>query len=146
MHNACAYVGVNLASKKYRRTTIELDESLYRRIKKLAVEKDKTLRDIITEALEEKLRKEEELMEAFNSDFMRNKIAKKIVKAMENFISEEAAKILFKTKCENIGINPTDISADDITHEFIHSICNSMRHISNIDMEECVEHLESGVD
>lgn len=138
-------MGVNLASKKYRRTTIELDENIYRRVKKLAIERDKTLRDIITEALEDKLRKEEELMEASNSDFMSNKLASKIVKEMERFISSDTAMVLFKSKCQMMGLNPTEISEDDISYDLIRSLCNGMRTITLIDMEECMERLKSAI-
>ncbi len=134
-----------MASKKYRRTTIELDENLYRRVKKLAVERDKTLRDIITEALEDKLRKEEELMETSNSDFMKNKIARKIVKEMERFISSDTAMVLFKSKCQMMGLNPVDIGEEDISYDLLRSLCNGMRTITLVDMDECIESLESAV-
>jgi hypothetical protein len=136
--------GVILA-KKYRRTTIELDENLYKRVKALAVEKDLTLREIISEALEEKLKREEEKAEASNSDFMGNKLASKLVKAMSKLITKEGAMLLFKSKCEKRGINPANISEEDITDDFIVSLCNGMRYISDIDGDDCVDVLKKAI-
>ena len=143
MSSASGNVGVLVKSKKYRRTTIELDEGLYKRVKALAIEKDKTLREVISEALEEKLREEEAKKEAENSDFLGNPLAKRIIEEMERFISKEAAILLLRTKCEKRGVTPGDIRADIINDDFLESLCNSMKYISEIDEKECVRRLKA---
>ncbi len=135
--------GVTLTSKKNRRTTIELDEGLYKRVKALALERDMTMKEIISEALEEKLKKEEERKEASNSDFLGNPVVRKVVGEMERFISREAAMLLFRTKCEKRGINPAHITEDDLTEEFLESLCTGMKFLSDINKKDCMEALRS---
>ncbi len=135
-----------MVSKKYRRTTIEIDEQLYKRIKALAVEKDRTMRDIISEALEEKLAHEEEKKDTMDSDFLReNPISKKIVGTMEKFISGDAALLLFVKKCESRGYNPSLIGREMLSDEFLLSLCNGMRYLSDVDKSECLKALKAAV-
>ena len=133
-----------MATKKYRRTTIEIDERLYKRTKALAVEKEKTLRDIISEALEEKIAAEEEKNDALDTDFLRdNPSSRKIVKAMEEFVSHDAAILLFSKKCEVKGCDPSLLDKEDITDDFLLSLCNGIRYLSNVDNKECLEKLKT---
>ncbi len=135
-----------MVAKKYRRTTIELDVTLYKRVKALAVEKDMTLREIISEALEEKLAQEEEKNDAMNSDFLReNPLSKKIVRAMETFISRDAAILLFIKKCESRNYDPYTITREMVTEDFLSSLCNGIRHLSDVDNTECLKVLKTAV-
>lgn len=135
-------MGARLTSKKYRRTTIELEEALYKRVKALAVEKDTTLREIISEALEEKLKQEEEKMESKNSDILSNPFARKIIREMEKFISRDAAVLLLRSKCEKRGIDPAKIDEEALNDEFIESLCGSMRYLCEIGEDECIAMLK----
>ncbi len=135
-------MGVTLTGIKKRRTTIELEESLYKRAKALAVEKDVTLKEIISEALEEKLMREEEKKDAENNDFMDNTLALKIIKEMERFLSREAAILLFRNKCEKRGINPKKITEHIITKDCLESLCNGITYISSVSKKECIEALK----
>lgn len=136
-----------MGTKKYKRTTIELDEQLYKRTKALAVEKDRTMRDIISEALEEKLAREEEKKETIDSDFLRdNPVSNRIVKTLEKFISRDAAMLLFTKKCDSRGYDPFLISSDIISDEFLISLCNAVTNLSNVEKGECLKALKNALE
>ena len=126
---------------KFRRTTIELDENLYKRIKSLAVERDITMREMITEALEEKLA-EEEKKSPKDSIFKSDSISSRIIERMEKYISRDAAIVLFIRKCEDFGYDPVYLMEEDLTDDFFSSICKAIMHISSAKEGECLENLK----
>jgi hypothetical protein len=135
-------VGELVAEKRYRRTTIEMPEDTYKRIKSLAIELNMTMRQIITEALLEKLEREENPQGAQKGIMKSGSLSSKLVKAMERSISREAAITILVRKCEKFGCDPTYLSSEDLDDELLKSICESISHLSGDSEEECLEKLK----
>ncbi len=135
-----------MAESKYRRTTIEMPEDIYKRIKSLAIERDMTLREIITEALLEKLEKEESFPGTSTGMMKTGSLSYLLVSAMEKMITREAAITLLVRKCEKYGCDPTYLSIEDVDDEFLSSLCQGMSYLTNKTEKECMDILRSGME
>ena len=139
-------IGDKVADKRFRRTTIEMPEEIYKRIKALAIDKDMTLREIITEALEEKIEKEEGGEKDKERMIRSGTVSSRLIEAMKRFVTPDAAITLLIRKCEKYGYDPIYLEEENISEDFIRSLCSSMMYLSHESEEICYEALKSAVE
>ena len=120
-----------------------MPEDIYKRIKSLAIERDLTLREIITEALVEKLEREETSLDAQKGVIRSGSVSAKLVRSMEDIISREAAITLLVRKCEKHGCDPIYLTQADIDDEFLRDLCQGMSYLSSYGDKECLKKLKS---
>jgi hypothetical protein len=118
--------------KPIMRTTVILDEELRKKLKMLSLQKDISMKDIITQALEEKIQRE--LTGAETSDeFSDNPVVTSIGKVLEPPIGSVAAKLLIAQTCRKFGTSTRKLSRGDITAAFIEAICQKVLDIASED-------------
>ncbi len=134
-----------MVEKRVKRTTIEMPESLFKQIKALAIEKDMTLRELITEALEDKLEKER-TKEADQKRIGRGSVSSRLIGVMERFITPDAAITLLIRKCERYGYDPMYLDEEYISEDFLKDLCKSMMYLSNESEDVCFEEMKSALE
>ena len=134
-----------MVEKRVKRTTIEMPESLFKQIKALAIEKDMTLRELITEALEDKLEKER-TKETDQKRIGRGSTSSRLIGVMERFITPDAAITLLIRKCERYGYDPMYLDEEYISEDFLKDLCKSMMYLSNESEDVCFEELKSALE
>ena len=138
--------GDKVVEKRFRRTTIEMPDELYKKIKSLALEKDMTLRQFITEALEEKMEREVRESTDSKSIARRSSLSSRLIKVMQNFISPDAAVTLLIRKCEQFGYDPMYLESEHIEDRFLKELCHSMMYLANESEENCFLQLKSATE
>jgi len=118
-----------------------MPEHIYKRIKSLAIERDMTLREVITEALLEKLEREESVGIGQKNRIKSGSVSFRLISAMEKIISREAAITLLVRKCEKHGCDPTYLTYEEVDDEFLRSLCQGMSYLSDYSEEECMDKL-----
>jgi predicted transcriptional regulator len=113
------------------RTTVILDEDLRRKLKMLSLRKDMTMREIITQALEEKIKRELGSSNEAGDELDENKLVSAIIKEIEPFIGFAPARALVAQKCMKYGIQHKDLGISDISPDFIESLCSGVKLVSN---------------
>ena len=141
----CPY-GEKVAEKRFRRTTIEMPDELYKKIKARAIEKDMTLRQFITEALEEKLEREASTSADSGSIARSGSLSSKLIKVMQRFISPDAAVTLLIRKCEQFGYDPMYLESEHIDDSFLKELCHSMMYLANESEDSCFSQLKSAME
>lgn len=135
-----------MAEKRFRRTTIEMPEALYKRIKALAIEKDMTLREVITEALEEKLAKEESSTADKGRITRAGSVSSRLIGAMEKFVTPDAAITLLIRKCEQFGYDPMYLEGENIDDSFLKELCHSMMYLAHESESVCFSALKAALE
>jgi len=118
--------------KPVMRTTVILDEDLRKKLKMLSLKKDVSMRDIITEALEDKIRNELEGDDVYQRP-EGNKWVTKLIAELEPIIGTAAARAIIAQKCKRFGTSMAELSHTDMTKEFINAICQGVAFISDDD-------------
>ncbi len=111
-------------SEGRKRTTIDLDISLYKRLKQHAVLTGKSMKDFISEAIEEKLDRE------IKHNTPSNPYASTILEHMERITSKTIARALLEEKCKNYGIHMEELNRHTFSDEMMEDILSSIALIS----------------
>lgn len=114
--------GVPPAVKK---TTIDLDIDLFKRLKQYSLDTDRSVRTIVSEAISEKLTRDARRDGPAPSPtrlIKRNPIADAVLAELLLFFPEELAVRLFSQKCAEQGVMPEALRPSDLTPAFIDSL------------------------
>jgi len=104
-----------LVKGSIRRTTVDFDADLFKRLKEYAIRHDKTMREVITEAVIEKLAREgveDVKAEAFDD----------VVETLERYISRSIAERVVERVCQDLGKDHTSLKYEDIDSDFARRI------------------------
>jgi hypothetical protein len=116
--------------KPVMRTTVILDEDLRKKLRMLSLKRDVSMRDIITQALEDKIKRELDQEDVYERPGT-NKLVTKLIAELEPFIGLAPAQALIAQKCKKFGISMKELSQPSITKEFISAICQGVAFVSN---------------
>lgn len=97
-------LGINM--KPIMRTTVILDEELRKKLKMLSVQKDISMKEIITQSLEEKIKRELEGTDT-RDEFEDNKIISAINKKIESVFGSATTRVLLVQICKKFDVSPT---------------------------------------
>ncbi len=116
-----------------KKTTIDLDIDLFKRLKQYSLDADKSVRVIVSEAINEKLTREarRETGLPSNSRFIkRNPVADAILTELLTIFPEELAVRLLAQKCAENAVTPESLRPDDLTPGFIESLARPVEMMS----------------
>jgi hypothetical protein len=114
------------------RTTVILDEELRKKLKMLSVQKDISMKEIITQALEEKIQREMSGATA-SDEFGDNPMVNSIGRVLDPVIGAAATRVLLAQITRRSGTTPRKLSRSDITKEFIELVCEKVSDIATAD-------------
>lgn len=120
--------------RSVKKTTIDLDLALFRRLKQYALDTDRTIREIVTEALQEKLARESQPMDgspAETRDVESNPLASRVVQEMERVLPHDVAVRMLSQKCVQHGTFLETLSRRQLTSELIDDILNSVQFMAD---------------
>lgn len=120
--------------RSVKKTTIDLDLALFRRLKQLALDTDRTIREIVTEALQEKLAREAQSTEGTQTsarDVNSNPLAQRVVQEMERVIPHDVAVRMLSQKCIKHGTFLETLNRRQLTRELIDDILNSVQYMAD---------------
>ncbi len=120
--------------RSVKKTTIDLDLALFRRLKQYALDTDRTIREIVTEALQEKLARETQTMEGTQTparDVETNPLAHRVVQELERIVPNDIALRLVSQKCVKHGTFLETLSRRQLSRELIDDIVNSIAHMAD---------------
>jgi hypothetical protein len=112
-------------ARAVKKTTIDLDIDLFKRLKQYSLDADKSVRVIVTEAINEKLAREarRDLTGAgLSRAVRRNTVADAILGELLSIFPEDLAVRLLAQKCAEAAITPEALRPDDLTPHFIESL------------------------
>lgn len=113
--------------KPIMRTTIILDEELRNKLKMLSIQKDISMKEIITLALEEWIRSESSGSFSHVHDRAgENKFTQKIIDELEPVIGLPAARALLAQKCAKHGVNMKKMMRSDFSRPLVESIIDGV--------------------
>jgi hypothetical protein len=118
--------------KPVMRTTIILDEDLRRKLKMLSLQKDISMREIITQALEEKISKDLDGASG-PSSIGDNVFVSRILSELDMIIGGAAARALLAQKCKRFNVALRDFSRTDMNEAFIDSLCQGIVFIATVE-------------
>ena len=105
-----------------KKTTIDLDVELFKKLKQYSLDTDQSVRTIISEALAEKLArdwKRDGPAPGTARLIKRNPVADQILGELLIFFPEELAVRMFTQKCAEHGVMPEALRPSDLTPDFI---------------------------
>jgi len=120
--------------RSVKKTTIDLDLALFRRLKQYALDTDCTIRDIVTEALQEKLAREAQGIDSTQTsvrDVNSNPLAQRVVQEMERVLPYEVAVRMLSQKCVKHGTFLETLNRRQLTSELIDDILNSVQYMAD---------------
>ncbi len=120
--------------RSVKKTTIDLDLALFRRLKQYALDTDRTIRDIVTEALQEKLAREAQATvgtQAPVKDLEENPLAHRVVQEVERVMPRELAVRMLSQKCLKHDAFLETLSRKQLTRELVDDILLSIHHMAD---------------
>lgn len=136
--NIYIYRGGNLypipMGRSVKKTTIDLDLALFRRLKQYALDTDRTIREIVTEALQEKLAREAQSVDgtpASARDVDSNPLAQRVVQEMERVLPHDVAVRMLSQKCVKHGTFLETVNRRQLSRELIDDILNSVQYMAD---------------
>jgi hypothetical protein len=115
------------------KTTVEFDDEVYSEMKIKAMESHKTLKDFLTEAAIEKIRKDgspTSIKNILDQEIEANKFAKRVLELLSQEIPEAVAKVVLAQKCHLKGIEVMDLGPANMDEELIKLLGNAINHFS----------------
>ena len=128
------YLNLIPMGRSVKKTTIDLDLALFRRLKQYALDTDRTIREIVTEALQEKLARESQPMDgspAETRDVESNPLASRVVQEMERVLPHDVAVRMLSQKCVQHGTFLETLSRRQLTKELVDDILNSVQFMAD---------------
>lgn len=120
--------------RSVKKTTIDLDLALFRRLKQYALDTDRTIRDIVTEALQEKLAREAQSSEGSPTtikDLDENPLAHRVVQEIEQIVPRELAIRMLEQKCLKHDIFLETITRKQLTRELVDDVLLAIHHMAD---------------
>jgi predicted transcriptional regulator len=120
--------------RSVKKTTIDLDLALFRRLKQYALDTDRTIRDIVTEALQEKLAREAQATEgspATIKDLDENPLAHRVVQEIEQVVPRELAIRMLEQKCLKHDIFLETLTRKQLTRELVDDVLLAIHHMAD---------------
>ena len=120
--------------RSVKKTTIDLDLALFRRLKQYALDHDRTIREIVTEALQEKLAREAQSANGTQTSAKEvdsNPLAQRVVQEMERVIPHDVAVRMLSTKCVQHGTFLETLNRRQLNRELIDDILNSVQYMAD---------------
>lgn len=114
-----------MVGRAVKKTTIDLDIDLFKRLKQYSLDVDRSVRTIVSEAIAEKLTRDarrEGPSPGATRLIKRNPIADAILAELLFFFPEELAVRLFTQKCSEQGVMPEALRPSDLTPPFIEAL------------------------
>ena len=115
--------------KPIYRTTVILDEDLRKKLKKMSAERDMTIVDIFSRAIANEYKNWKLTAENENvhiRTIWNNELALDVIKELDSIITCISAYEFFKEACEEFSIIPVKFSSEDLTPNFIDSMCDKL--------------------
>lgn len=112
-------------ARAVKKTTIDLDIDLFKRLKQYSLDTDRSVRTIVSEAIGEKLSRDARRDGPAPSTtrfIKRNPIADQVLAELLLFFPEDLAVRLFSQKCAEQGVMPEALRPADLTPTFIDSL------------------------
>ncbi len=112
-------------ARAVKKTTIDLDIDLFKRLKQYSLDTDRSVRTIVSEAIAEKLSRDarrEGPTPSTTRLIKRNPIADQVLAELLLFFPEELAVRLFSQKCAEHGVMPEALRPSDLSPTFIESL------------------------
>ena len=116
-----------------KKTTIDLDIDLFKRLKQYSLDTDRSVRIIVSEAIAEKLSKEARRDGPAPSTtrlIKRNPIADSILAELLLFFPEELAVRLLSQKCAEHGVVPEALRPSDLSTSLIEGLARPVEMMS----------------
>lgn len=116
-----------------KKTTIDLDIDLFKRLKQFSLDADKSVRVIVSEAIAEKLAREarrEGAIPLTGRLIKRNPVADAILTELLTIFPEELAVRLLSQKCAENAITPEGLRPGDLTPTFIDALARPVEMMS----------------
>lgn len=120
-------------ARAVKKTTIDLDIDLFKRLKQYSLDADKSVRVIVQEAITEKLAREarrEGSLPTSSRFLKRNPVADSILTELLAIFPEELAVRLLAQKCAESAVTPEALRPDDLTPVFIDSLARPVEMMS----------------
>ncbi len=117
-----------------KKTTIDLDLALFRRLKQYALDTDRTIREIVTEALQEKLTRETQSSEGVQTpvkDLDDNPLAHRVVQEVERVMPRELAVRMLSQKCVKHDAFLETLTRRQLTKELVDDVLLSLHHMAD---------------
>ena len=112
-------------SRAVKKTTIDLDIDLFKKLKQYSLDTDQSVRNIVSDAIAEKLSRDSKRDgpgPATTRLIKRNPVADHILAELLIFFPEELAVRMFSQKCAENGVMPEALRPSDLTPGFIESL------------------------
>lgn len=112
-------------ARAVKKTTIDLDIDLFKRLKQHSLDTDRSVRVIVCEAISEKLQRDaarEGPAPSTTRLIKRNPIADGILNELLVFFPEELAVRLLSQRCAEHGVIPEALRPSDVTAAFVESL------------------------
>jgi hypothetical protein len=125
--------GVESLAPAVKKTTIDLEIDLFKRLKQYSLDTDKSVRVIVSEAISEKLSREASRDGSAPSTtrlIKRNPIADGILTELLTFFPEELAVRLLSQKCAEQGLMPEALRPSDVSAVFVESLARPVQLMS----------------
>lgn len=120
-------------ARAVKKTTIDLDIDLFKRLKQYSLDTDRSVRIIVSEAIAEKLSKEARRdgpAPSMTRLIKRNPIADGILAELLLFFPEELAVRLLSQKCAEHGVVPEALRPSDLTPGLIEGLARPVEMMS----------------
>lgn len=138
-------------ARAVKKTTIDLDIDLFKRLKQYSLDTDRSVRTIISEAIAEKLSKEARRDGPTPSTtrlIKRNPLADGILGELLLFFPEELAVRLLSQKCAEHGVVPEALRPSDISSSLVESLARPVEMMSpgprSVEFSRRIENLARG--
>ena len=112
-------------SRAVKKTTIDLDIELFKKLKQYSLDTDQSVRTIVSEAISEKLSRDARRdgpAPGMTRLIKRNPVADQVLAELLLFFPEELAVRLFSQKCAENGVMPEALRPSDLTSSFIEAL------------------------
>lgn len=118
--------------KPVMRTTVILDEELRKKLKLLSIQKDISMKEIMTQALEEKIKRE---LDGGSSGEINteNSVVTSISEVLSPYVGNAASRLVIAQSAKIIGTVPRKLTRMDFNKEMVDLICNKLSAITDAD-------------
>lgn len=116
-------------SRTVKKTTIDLDLDLFKRLKQYSLDTDQSVRTIVSEAISEKLNRDARRdgpAPGTTRLIKRNPVADTVLVELLTFFPEDLAIRMFTQKCAENGVMPEALRPSDLTPAFIQSLAKTV--------------------
>lgn len=116
-----------------KKTTIDLEIDLFKRLKQFSLDTDRSVRVVVTEAIAEKLAREarrEGSVPLTGRLIKRNPVADAVLTELLSIFPEELAVRLLSQKCAEAAVTPEGLRPGDLTPGFIDALARPVEMMS----------------